>query len=64
MLRVRVFAAHMGGLWGQNSLDKGPVFGRFSIKMGGISRNWPKIAQNGSFSAKILHKSGYDGKFR
>ena len=58
MLRVRVCAAHMGGFLGQNSIDKGPFFGRFSINMGGISRNWRKIANNGSFSAKIHHKSG------
>ena len=40
MLRVRVCAAHMGGFLGQNSLNKGPFFGRSSINMGGISRNW------------------------
>ena len=64
MLRVRVCAAHMGGFLGQNSLNKGPFFGRFSIKMGGLSRNWQKIAKNGSFSTKIHHKSGYDRNFR
>ena len=64
MLRVRVCAAHMGGFWAQNSLDKGPFFGRFSINMGEFSRNWRKIVKNGWFSAKIHHKSGYDSKFR
>ena len=54
----------MGGFLGQNSLDEGPFFGRFSINMGGISRNWRKITKNGLFSAKIHHKSGYDSKFR
>ena len=39
MLRVRVCAAHMGGFLGRNSLNKGPFFGRFSINMGGLSRN-------------------------
>ena len=39
MLRARVCASHMGGFLGQNSLDKGPFFGRFSINMGGLSRS-------------------------
>ena len=39
MLRVWVCAAHMGGFLGQNSLNKGSFFGRFSINMGGPSRN-------------------------
>ena len=64
MLRVRVCTAHMGAFLSLNSLDKGPFFGRFSINMGGLSRNWRKIAKNGSFSTKIHHKSGYDSKFR
>ena len=38
----------------------GPFFGRFSINMGGLSRNWRKIAKNGPFLAKIHHKSGYE----
>ena len=42
MLRVRVCAAHIGGFLDQNSLDKGLSFGKFSINMGGISRNWRK----------------------
>ena len=60
MLRVRVCAAHMGGFWVQNSLNKGPFFGRFSIKMRGLSRNWRTIAKNGSFPSKIHYNSGYD----
>ena len=64
MSRVRVCAAHMGRFLGQNSLNKGPIFGRFSMKMGGLCRNWRQKAKNGSFSAKIHHKSGYDSKFR
>ena len=39
MLRVRVCAAHMGGVLGQNSLNKGPFCGRFFINMGGLSIN-------------------------
>ena len=64
MLRVRVCAAHMGGFLGQNSPDKGAFFGRFFINMGGMCRNWRKIAKNGSFFANIRHKSAYDSKFR
>ena len=52
------------GFWAQTSLNKGPIFGRFSINMGGFCINWRKIAKNGLFSAKIHHKSGYDSKFR
>ena len=52
------------GFWVQNSLNKGPFFGRFAINMGGFSRYWQKIAKNGPFSAKIHHKSGYESKFR
>ena len=64
MLRVLVCAAHMRGFLSQNSLDKGSFFGRFPINMGGLSRNWRKIAKNRSFSSKIHLKSGYDNKFR
>ena len=58
MLRVLVCAAYMYGLLGQNSLDKGPFFGRFSINMGGISRNWRKIAKMGHFPPKFIIKVG------
>ena len=51
------------GFWARNSLKKGPFFGRFSINIGGLSRNWWKIAKNWPFSAKIHHKSGYESKF-
>ena len=64
MLTVRVCAAHMGGFWARNSLNKGPFFGRFPVNIGGLSRNWRKIDKDGWFSAKIYHKSGYDSKFR
>ena len=63
MWRVRVSAAHMGGFLGKNSLCKGPFPPIFHvINMGGLPRNWRKIARNGSFSAKIHHTSGYDSK--
>ena len=62
MLRVRVCAAHMGGFLGPKFSRQGSFFGRFSINMGGFSRNWRKIVKNGWFSAKIHHKSGYDSK--
>ena len=29
-----------------------------SLNLGGFSRNWQRIVQNGQFSAKIHHKSG------
>ena len=45
MLRVRVCAAHMGGFLVQNSLNKGSFFGRFSLNMGVLSRNWQKNCQ-------------------
>ena len=61
MSRVRVRAAHMGELLVQNSPNKGPFAGRFSLNMDGFSRNWQKIVNNRYFFAKIHHKSGYDG---
>ena len=39
----------MMGFWVHISLNKGPFFGRFSLNMGGFSRNWPKIVKMGSF---------------
>ena len=63
MLRVRVCAAHVGGFLGPKFSKQGSIFGRFSINMGGLSRNWRKIAY-GPFSAKIHHKSGYESKSR
>ena len=63
ILRVRVCAAHMGGFFGQNSLNKGPFFGRFFINMGGLSRNWRKIAKNESFSTKFIIKVGMTASF-
>ena len=64
MLRVRVYAAHLGGFLGPKFSEQGSLFGSFSINMGGLSRNWRKIAKNGPFSAQIYHKSGYESKFR
>ena len=51
------------GFWAQNSLNKGPFFGRFSINIGGLSRNWQEIAKNGSFPQKSS-KNGHGSKFR
>ena len=42
MLRIRVCAAHMDGFLGQNSLNKGPFFGRFSIN---IWVGYPEIGE-------------------
>ena len=58
MLRVRVCAAHMGGFLGPKFSKQGSFFGRFSLNMGELSRNWQKIVKNGLFSVKIRHKSG------
>ena len=51
------------GFWAQNSLDKGPFFGRFSINMGGSSRNWRKIVKNGWFPPKFIIKVGMTASF-
>ena len=48
---------------GRNSLNKGPSFLRFSINMGGLSRNWQKIAKNGPFPTKLHHKVGMTASF-
>ena len=47
----------------QNSLNKGPFFGRFSINMGGLSRNWRKIAKMGRFPPKFIIKLGMTASF-
>ena len=64
MLMVRVCAAHMGGFRVQHSLNKGHFLGRFSLHMGGFSRNWQNIVKDGYFFAKLHHKSGYDSSSR
>ena len=53
----------MVGFLGRNSLNKGLFFGRFSINMGGLSRNWRKIAKNGPFSAKFIIKVDMTASF-
>ena len=63
MLRARVCATHLGGFLGQNSLNKGPIFGRFSIILGGLSRNLGKLAQNGPFLPKFIIKVGMTASF-
>ena len=52
-----------GWVFGPKFSKQGFLFGRFSINMGGLSRNWRKIAKNGPFSAKTHHRSGCDSKF-
>ena len=47
-----------GGFWAQNSLNKGPFFGRFSINMDGFSRNWQKVSKMGSVPPKFIIKVG------
>ena len=63
MLRVWVCATHMGGFLGRNSLNKGLFFGRFSINMGGLSRNWRKIAKMGHFPPKFITKVAMTASF-
>ena len=61
MLRVWVCAAHMGWFWAQNSQTKGLFIGRFSLNMGGFSRNWRKIAKVGGFPPKFIITVGMTG---
>ena len=51
------------GFWAQNSLDKGPFFGRFSMNMGGSSRNWQKIVKNGWFPPIFIIEVGMAASF-
>ena len=46
MLRIRVCAAHMSGCLGPKFSKQGSLFGRFSLNMGGFSRNWQNIVKN------------------
>ena len=46
------------GSGAQNSRNKGPFFGRFSINLGVLSRNLRKIPKNGSFPPKFIIKVG------
>ena len=52
-----------GGFLDQNSLKKGPFFGRFSINMGGLSRYWRKIAKKGRLPPKFIIKAGMTASF-
>ena len=61
--RVRLCAAHMDGFGAQSSLKKGPFFGRFSINMDGLSRNWRKMAKMGGFPPKSIIKVGMTASF-
>ena len=51
------------GFWAQNSLNKGPFFGRFSINMAEFSRNWQKLSKMGSFSPTFIIKVGMTANF-
>ena len=42
------------GFWPKNSPNKGPFFGRFSINMGGLYRNWQKLSKMGSFPPELI----------
>ena len=52
-----------GRVLGRNSLSKGPFFGRFSVNMGGLSRNWRKIAKMGRLPPKFIIKVGMKASF-
>ena len=58
MLRVQICAAHMGGFLRPKFSKKGPPISRFSLKMGGFSRNWQKIVKNWQFLPKFIIKVG------
>ena len=52
-----------GWVLSQNSLNKGLYFGRFSINMGGLSRNWRKWPKMGRFPPKFIIKVGMTASF-
>ena len=59
MLRVRVCAAHMGGLLGPKFSKQGSLFGRFSLNMGvGVPEIGKKLSKMGSFPRKFIIKVG------
>ena len=63
MLRVRVCAVHMGGFLGPKFSKQGSFFGRFSLNMGGLTRNWRNIVKNGWFRPKFIIKVGIAASF-
>ena len=64
MLRVWVCAAHMDGFLGPKFSKQGSLFRQIFHKQGPVIQKLVKNSKNGSFSAKIHRKSGYDGNFR
>ena len=47
------------GFWVKNSQYKGPFFSKFSLNMGGFSRNWQNIVEeDGSFPPKLIIEMG------
>ena len=44
----------MGGFLGPKVSTQGPFFSRFSLNMGGSSRNWRKIVKMGIFPPKFI----------
>ena len=66
MSGVRVYAgfcSHWVAFWVQNSLNEGPIFGKFSLKMGGFSRIWEKLSKMDSFTQKFIIKVGLTATF-
>ena len=62
MLSVRVCATHMGEFRAQNFLNKGPSFGRFSIRVGypEVGKKKPKM---GGFPQKFIIKVSMTANF-
>ena len=63
MLRVWACAAHMAGHLGAKFSKQGSLFGRFSLNMGGLFRNWRKIVKMGDFLPKFTIKVGMKASF-
>ena len=53
----------MGGFLGPKLSKQGSLFWQISINMGGLSRNWQKIAKNGAFPPKFIIKVGMKASF-
>ena len=51
------------GFLAQNFLNKGPIFGRFSLKMDRLSRNWQKSKKMGTAPPNFIIKLGVTASF-
>ena len=64
MLRVRVYATHMGGFFGPKSSKQGSLFARFSLNMGGFPEIGKRLSKMGSFPPKFIIKVGMTATVR